>query len=247
MAEYGFEYFCGANVTVRINSIPIVEASAISYNINESKFPLYGYSSRFYNAIARGNVLVTGNLAINFIHQNYLSKVIQYAYNALSSGVEPYNVQQALDIFNALTATEDIIDEAELDAVADSLKSEFWGAANNLKDGKRLHTTLNPHDNFNGIDIEIIFGEQNLGSNTSGVTGVLLQDVHFTGRSDVISISEEALVEVYPFIARDVRSLKSIQIIESPVPIDGETEAEVIGLTEQMEIAWEPGSFTSGE
>ena len=39
---YGFEYFAGANVTVKVGDMTILEASGISVDYQNSKRPIYG-------------------------------------------------------------------------------------------------------------------------------------------------------------------------------------------------------------
>ena len=56
MSSHGFEYFCGANVIVSIEGLPLLEAAGISYDVTDSRMPLYGYSSRHYDAVAEGQV-----------------------------------------------------------------------------------------------------------------------------------------------------------------------------------------------
>jgi len=74
---YGFEYFAGANVTVKVGDMTILEASGISVDYQNSKRPIYGYSSRYFDAVAEGQSLVTGTLLVNYVHQDYLFHVIE--------------------------------------------------------------------------------------------------------------------------------------------------------------------------
>lgn len=205
--NYGFEYFCGANVLIKIGNVPILEASGISFSINESKFPLYGYSSRHYDAVAHGRVLVNGNIAINFVHQDYLMRIIEYVYNVRRADVSgEITVEQAVSAFEMLTSSQDLVSNEEISRYASVLEDAFWGAS---QTESRFTGAYNPHDNASGIDLQIIFGEQNLTLRPNGVTGILIEDVHFTGRSNIIQISEDAIVEVYPFFARNLHSLRS--------------------------------------
>ena len=72
--------YTGANVSLTIGSTLITNAFGISYEVTQNKRPIYGYNSMHYNAIAKGQVLVLGQLYINFQHPSYLSKVLNQYY-----------------------------------------------------------------------------------------------------------------------------------------------------------------------
>ena len=44
MGLYGYDYFCGANIYVNLNGIPAVEIAGISYQVQDSTSPIYGYN-----------------------------------------------------------------------------------------------------------------------------------------------------------------------------------------------------------
>jgi hypothetical protein len=73
---YGYSYFSGANCFVKINGMPALEMAGISYQVQESTQPIYGYSSRIFDAVAIGQKIVRGNFVINFISPNYLARMI---------------------------------------------------------------------------------------------------------------------------------------------------------------------------
>lgn len=201
---FGFEYFCGANVLIRIGRMPLLEATGLSLSMQESKRPIYGYSSRHFDAVASGQVIVQGQLIINYVHQDYL-------FHAISSGVGNSTARSTPTVIAAgnveadpMTSTQ-YYDEA---SIIQANKSRWW--ANNDSSTKRmLNPTRNPHDDLSSIDIRVTFGDQDLGFKDNGRTGMYIQNVHFLGRSSVISISEDVIVEAYPFLARNIQSLKS--------------------------------------
>ncbi len=226
MSFYGFEYFCGANVTVAIEDFYILEAAGISYEVTDSKRPIYGYSSRLFDAVAQGRVLVQGTLLINYVHQDYL-------YTAITEGLEvdPLSVEEPVSENFAF-------DEQELEDLARQLDPETYAGVVEALQKKwqttsiattRLSPTLNPNDIAGGLDIRISFGEQTEG-NPFGFTGTLLRAVHFVGRGQVIRIDEETLVEAYPFFAREIYSTKS-----SPVSYSSSLEPGAFERTTTIE------------
>lgn len=106
---FGYSYFSGANAYVKLNGLPALETAGITYSVQESTAPIYGYSSRIFDAVALGQKIIRGSLVINFIHPNYLAKIISLSkasadlageYRDLSyirNGIEnkSFNVQMA--------------------------------------------------------------------------------------------------------------------------------------------------------
>lgn len=203
MSYYGFEYFCGANVVVKVNGVPVLEAAGLSYNASDSKMPIYGYSSRHYDAVAQGQVLVRGRLLVNYVHQDYLFRVIE-------SGQEILIPPSQAPISKTPSINEESLkhllkDDAEAAAFISKMKAKYFTAEESTKPTARY----NPFDISGGVDIMVVFGEQDDESKPLGKTAVLLVDVHFVGRATSLEISEEAIVESYDFFARDVISLNN--------------------------------------
>lgn len=203
---FGFEYFCGANVLVRIGSMPLLEASGLSYSIQETKRPIYGYSSRFFDVVARGQVIVQGQLAINYVHQDYLYHAIRAGLGLVSNTApaESINVPEIQDYMSTLG------ENSELDGkFIQALKNQFWDKPFGSKGYTVLADTRNPHDDGSGVNLRVTFGDQDLSFKDSGKTGVLISNVHFNGRGSVVKIDEDVIVETYSFIARNIYSLKA--------------------------------------
>jgi len=214
MSLYGYEYFCGANVVVEVEGFPVLETAGISYSIQEGKMPLYGYSSRHFDSVARGQVIVQGSLIINYVHQDYLYKAIEQGILQNQAGGGPtldLSTELEDQLFNereanraAFTVLEDY---SENIALSDAFKNKFW-RQDTSGTPSSVSNNPNAHDSFGGLDIRITFGERFATEGNIGDTGLVLQDVYFTGRSLPIQISEQVLVEEYQFFARDVRSLQ---------------------------------------
>jgi hypothetical protein len=248
--EVPYEYYCGANVVVSVDTMPVLECAGLTHRIFESKRPLYGYSSRHYDAMSRGQIIVQGSLIVNYVHQDYL-------YRCLELGRE-----NTIDINNAplpisgdeLKRRQDLL-SADLDGVFDnefqreiaadlilqdptsytplvnSLQNKFWSSDDSapvreisgiLIDESSAH----PHDLSSAVNIRASFGPRNTFNNYSGTTGDLISGVHFLGRGRVIQIDEEVIVEEYDFIARNIHTVKpdSIEINASFFDNNGEID-----------------------
>lgn len=72
---YPYDYFCGADAKIFFGDVWVDDIATIQYNINQSKTPIWGYASQYYDAIAKGQVIVQGNLSIQFKEVGYLNVI----------------------------------------------------------------------------------------------------------------------------------------------------------------------------
>ena len=86
----GYEYYSGANVLVYLDGKEITECAGISYVVQNSQQPVYGYSSELYDMVLPGRTIVQGNLLINYVEPNYLLSLI-YGSNPNTSTGQDYN------------------------------------------------------------------------------------------------------------------------------------------------------------
>jgi len=226
-----FEYFCGANVHLYINGMPTLEAAGLSYSIRESRRPIFGYSSRLYDALGRGQVIVEGTLLINYVHQDYLYTALNYnartdKFNELTPNApiqslfnEPdyTDIKRYLEEELLLLSGEDsklknkVQDLLGTVASRANQQSNLAQVASNsvsleqssYYDVHGMLPTYNPHD-MNQVTIRAIFGDP-LNPRS---TGFALTGLAFTGRGQQIQIDHEVIVEAYSFIARNVWSIK---------------------------------------
>lgn len=255
MSSYSFSdmYKCGAQCTVHVNGYPIMETVGISYQIQESKLPIYGYSSTHFDAVGRGQVLVQGTLVCNWVHQDYLyratemvnrlnepsivgdQEIIEGPVNRGVSNLTPGNayaaVEQAVYSFNTGEAPGDSTGPNSLAETLQALKDSFWSSTS-VVSSSQLAFTANPHD-ISGVTITIKAG-QITDQLPNGDWGVMLTSVHFLGRGKQIQVSEDVILESYPFIARNELTLRSretaVQISSSEVNVAAATDLNDIPI-----------------
>ena len=87
--------YTGANVTLTIGSALIANAFGVSWEVSQNKRPIYGYNSVYYDGIANGQVIVLGQLYLNFQHPQYLSHVLQNYYQEISDGFSKNKLSRA--------------------------------------------------------------------------------------------------------------------------------------------------------
>lgn len=108
---YGYDYFSGANIYVKINGTNALEVAGISYQVQDSSAPIYGYSSRVFDAVAMGQKIIKGSIVINFIHPNYLAQIIErgVAAQAMNDAVLGNLTQQELQTTTDMNTELDIL------------------------------------------------------------------------------------------------------------------------------------------
>lgn len=75
--NYNYEYFCGANVSIVFGKdSEQLDVAGISYQIQDSSTPIYGYASRVFDAVAPGQKIVRGTFVVNFTEFNAVAKSI---------------------------------------------------------------------------------------------------------------------------------------------------------------------------
>lgn len=82
---YSFDYFSGSQISLRIDDIILDEAFYIRYSLNQSKVPIYGYASQYFNTVAAGTVLVTGSFLLNFKESLYLPAILKQHVDLVAS------------------------------------------------------------------------------------------------------------------------------------------------------------------
>jgi hypothetical protein len=260
MGLYSFSdmYKCGAQCTVHVNGYPILETVGISYQLQESKLPIYGYSSTHFDAVGRGQVLVQGSLVCNWVHQDYLYRATEMVNRELGS-VQTNTVSvEKLTPENGYAAIEQAVfsynQDGNSSSIAETLKAlkqSYWSSTT-LGDNSGLAFTANPSD-IGGVTITIKAG-QPTAKLPNGDWGVMLTSVHFLGRGKQIQVSEDVILESYPFIARNELTLASRK--QEPVVVEPEPkESDYNELDPPEGSLWDTisienhneGSYSSGQ
>lgn len=107
---YQKKYFSSNQGLVFIGPYLVDEVVACNYEIQQAKIPIYGYASSYYDVVAPGKIIVTGNLTINYIDSAYLYYVMfeQIAKNANNTSSQ-LAVKAAVDSSNSRTTEIDNI------------------------------------------------------------------------------------------------------------------------------------------
>lgn len=76
MKTYPYKYFSGANVVVELGGLDLIECAGISFVVNESNQPVYGYASHLYDVVLPGRRIIQGSFVINFHTDNDQHEVV---------------------------------------------------------------------------------------------------------------------------------------------------------------------------
>ena len=77
MSYRNYEYHSGANVVISLNDQELIECVGISYNVIDSSTPIYGYSSRLFDAVAPGQKVIQGSFVVNYAGPNSVFEIIK--------------------------------------------------------------------------------------------------------------------------------------------------------------------------
>jgi len=205
-----WNYFNGSNAVVRMGETVIGEAVAVRYALIQNRTPLYGYNAPLFNAVADGQVIVQGTLAVNYVTHEYLLAAIKSQVDPGIRELFKPPTSPNLDEEEAIAMNGEQMNSALLSGdqgvrIA-ALKKEFWG-----KTSRAVTSDYNiniqpkgvfgrPDQHNTSIDITVEIGDPaNLNS-----TKHIIKHVFFTGRSMETAITEDPLVEQFDFIARSI-------------------------------------------
>ena len=190
-----YDVVSGAQIQVVLGENVILEdCTAIQYTLTQSKKPIFGYASQYYDAVAKGIVIVHGRLWTNFIHQGYLRTLLDLAarsgsLEAVKQDMEPPDSDELKRGFD-LQSEEDVVAFIEKE---NRRRQEVFEAG--TKPGTR------PDIMSKNVNIRINYGD---GSRFSGVPIKVLYDIHFIGEGQDIQISGQPQQEWYEFLAQRV-------------------------------------------
>ena len=225
--RYQYEYFCGANVSISMNNFPLLDCAGISYSVLDSQAPIYGYSSRLFDAVAPGQKLVQGSFVVNFTTPNSVYDVVESGRTRMRS--------QLLRSHNLLGMVEAERDKRDMDfddndwariklAIVRGSHKDRKKAFEDIKDqglapGIKAHmeeqmTKLlqfplptGVHMSTAGTTDVTMSGPMEIGIYFGDLTSLkrwILYGVHIVGHGSTIQIDENVILEEYNFFARDM-------------------------------------------
>ena len=190
-------YFAGPQVGVFIGDRWVTNAVTIEYTESSTDSPVYGYSSRWFDAVMQGQVIVQGNMMIAFTDGAYLGNLLSLYHSGEGQGD------------SAVPGPTDPI----------SIAKQFWWGL-----GQTIESSINTTVPMNfrqtpgiagyigrGFDIRVFFGAQEFLDSDKAVTPTgpieVIKDVHITSRALVVSPSGDPIAESWSFFARSCQTI----------------------------------------
>lgn len=88
-------YFTMTQARMYIGNLFIDELNSLQFALQDNKIPIFGYASRFMDAVGQGKSLVQGQFTINFISEGYLTTVLkEYTATIGTNTTVPTTTQQ---------------------------------------------------------------------------------------------------------------------------------------------------------
>jgi hypothetical protein len=216
--QYNLEYFSGAQANISIGSVLLDEVTTLQWNEHQSKVPIYGYASQYFDQIAKGVILVQGQFSINLIQPNYLLAIARASTSpnsdSSSESAEEVIIQRLRDAAqnstSSATSPADIIGAVKIlegkTTAAQYFKyinDAIWGPSpqdkkRNLAIGDDIRV-----DNLPYFEIVVKYEGEPFGVNLSTHT---LKDVCIIGSAKTLVIDEQPIQEVYSFYAKNVKN-----------------------------------------
>lgn len=215
-------YLTMTQARMYIGNLFIDELNSIQFALQDNKIPVFGYASRFYDALAQGKSLVQGQFTINFISEGYLYLALQNYETNLNSDIpeDPIKDQQQarlLTLTNALQNpdpawTPDMISSAkqEIQNLAATLGPDALQAANSginaqLKLQNNSILGLPGEDYSNAVYTDVGFDIVLQYTGAGRTITRRLEDCHLISNESIMDHSGNVILDSYGFIARRLR------------------------------------------
>lgn len=131
------KYFASNNALVFIGPYLLDEAVSIQYKLTQSKVPVYGYASQYYDAVGDGKIIVQGALSINYIDSAYLFMALYTAGQKLAGNNQENSYTAALNSLSGIGGTTESIN---------NILQRIRGSKLHDKDGKSDSSLLSSSD-----------------------------------------------------------------------------------------------------
>ena len=210
-----------------------VPITAVSYNMQHSKKPVYGYSSVYFDAIAQGQVIVEGQFSINFSYNDPITDALNK-----SEGREPISQEEKDELWKArmdvdttddnvlnsymkLNNPEDVkrvkdtyFEAKNVSTDNDSYEREQYARAderyrfeNNARATSYISSLKNISKYTYGFNVDLVYGdflEEDLEEEYNLFRLITLKGVQVIGQGQTMQVTGQPIQEVYSFIAKEL-------------------------------------------
>jgi len=214
---YKTVYFSGSQARIYINDYLAEEVTQIDGSYSYAHYPIYGYRSKHFDAVASGRVLVSGNLMINYISSGYLYAFAKALMQETIAAADTMTDTSKQTLKSAKTTLDDLLynynqqitKPPEQTLLFDQnkikeLRNNYWGIDRAIKDididGLRPEFVYGPYT-ITIRDFKIGNTLEEALMNNAYEERVLL-NVFLTDCSTTRNLTGDPVAEVYSFIAQ---------------------------------------------
>jgi len=145
-SSYEFDYFSGSQISIYIGDLLIDDIAHIAFDVRQNKKPIYSYASQYYNVVAPGQVIVSGQFVIPFKEAGYIPIALANFYHKMSAAknmspitkkgknynvlrlniermIQSENTADRFEFYNDLLALSD----EEFEGIAERFEDQLWG------------------------------------------------------------------------------------------------------------------------
>jgi len=209
---YNYNYHSGANVSIWVGEDNFArrlgEAVGISYSVIDSATPIYGYSSRLFDAVAPGQKIVQGSFVINYVKGNYVFDRVKAAESGLLNDIGYNNIKEQIEYVESTlaepktSAKDKKLFQKELKSLRQQQADFKKQLANNNIVGTPGHTK-GSGEIAEFVKDPTLIGPITIRINISGAP-TWIRGVFIIGYGTAIQIDENVILEEYNFIGRDI-------------------------------------------
>lgn len=209
-------YVTATQAKMYIGNLFIDELNYVQFALQDNKIPIYGYRSRYFDALAQGHSLVSGQLGVNFVTEGYLYTILKNFQSgaqtpdpgASQSSTDAATLQGLLQQLSSYQSSgngdDPAVDaiNAQIDALCEANPNNV-DLANQATSSTSAPTPLPGAGMLNATYLDIPFDlVLKIGPNN---TVRRLEKCFLTGNEQIFDQSGVPIVDAYSFIARRLR------------------------------------------
>ena len=179
-AAYLRRFYSSVDAEIYFGDYFVECCSSIAWTIQQQTLPLFGYNSYIYDEVAQGNRIIQGSFCIVVPSPNYLYKILETAKEDPITTMSSYVIPTHERIANKIVG---------------AVNTDLQGEIDNPE-----HNCIWPQT----FDIDVLMGQS---TGVGDPVHYVLQGVKLTGCNESFSHTNSSVMEVYSFIARDMKTI----------------------------------------
>ena len=172
-------YYSNLDAEIYFGNEYVEEVVDINWQILQGQMPLFGFNSYVYDEVALGSRIIQGQFVINFTSPNYLFRLLESAKADSITNMGEYKVTK--------TREENTVEERKTTGSNGIILPD--------------HAPIWPQT----FDIDIIFGDK---TSMGTPVHIVLEGVMIKDSRMGLGISGDPIMEMYSFIAKDIKTVE---------------------------------------